>query len=76
MLLATGIWNLAESSFDARGTDWQATLFVKLVVVGLSGASAATHAMTASRAVLAVGGAVAALSSIAALFLGVQLAFG
>ena len=76
MLLATGIWNLADSSFDARGTDWQVTLFVKLVVVALSGASAATHAMTADRVVLAVGGAVAGLSSIAALFLGVQLTFG
>ena len=76
VLLATGVWNLADSSFDARGTDWQVTLFVKLVVVALSGASAATHAMTADRVVLAVGGAVAGLSSIAALFLGVQLTFG
>ena len=76
VLLATGVWNLLESSFGDRGTDWQVTLFVKLVVVALSGVSAATHAMSASRAVLAVGGAVAGVSSLAALFLGVQLTFG
>ena len=75
VLLVTGVWNLFESSFDDRDTEWQVTLFVKLVVVALSGASAATHAMTASKAVLAIGGAVAGLSSLAALFLGVQLAF-
>lgn len=76
VLLATGVWNLFESSFGDRDTAWQVTLFVKLVVVALSGVSAATHAMSASRTVLAIGGAVAGLSSLAALFLGVQLAFG
>ncbi len=76
VLVATGVWNLFESSFSDRGTDWQVTLFVKLVVVALSGVSAATHAMSASRAVLAVGGALAGVSSLAALFLGVQLTFG
>lgn len=76
VLLVTGVWNLFESSFDQRGTDWQVTLFAKLVVVAVSGASAAAHAMTANRAVLAVGGAAAGLSSLAALFLGVQLSSG
>ena len=76
VLLATGVWNLAESPLGDRDTAWQMTLFVKLVVVALSGASAATHAMAASKVVLAVGGAVAGLSSLAALFLGVQLATG
>lgn len=76
VLVVTGIWNLLESSFGARDATWQVTLFVKLVVVALSGASAAAHAMTASRAVRALGGAVAGLSSLAALFLGVQLATG
>ena len=76
VLVATGVWNLFEVSFSNRSTDWQVTLFVKLVVVALSGASALTHTMSASRAVLAVGGAVAGLSSLGALFLGVQLVFG
>ncbi|HSP03902.1 MAG TPA: hypothetical protein VLR27_10395 [Acidimicrobiales bacterium] len=76
VLVATGVWNLFEVSFGDRDTDWQVTLFVKLVVVALSGLAAVTHSMSASKAVLAIGGAMAGLSSLAALFLGVQLAFG
>ncbi|HEY1119769.1 MAG TPA: CopD family protein [Acidimicrobiales bacterium] len=76
VLIVTGVWNLFESSVGNRGTDWQVTLLVKLVVVALSGVSAAAHAATASRLVLAVGGAVAGVSSVAALFLGMQLALG
>lgn len=76
VLIVTGVWNLFESSVGNRGTDWQVTLLVKLVVVALSGVSAAAHAATASRVVLAVGGAVAGVSSVAALFLGMQLALG
>jgi hypothetical protein len=76
VLIVTGVWNVFESSVGNRGTDWQVTLLVKLVVVALSGLSAAAHAATASRLVLAVGGAVAGVSSVAALFLGMQLALG
>lgn len=76
VLVATGVWNLFEVSFGDRDTDWQVTLFVKLVVVALSGLAAVTHSMSASKSVLAIGGAMAGLSSLAALFLGVQLAFG
>ena len=76
VLVVTGVWNVFESSVGNRGTDWQVTLLVKLVVVALAGVSAAAHAATASRLVLAVGGAVAGVSSVAALFLGMQLALG
>lgn len=74
VLVATGVWNLFEVSFDDRSTEWQVTLFVKLVVVALSGVAALTHAMSASRVVLAVGGALAGVTSLAALYLGIQLA--
>ena len=76
VLVATGIWNLTESSFSARSTEWQVTLFVKLVVVALSGIAALTHSMSRSKVVLAVGGALAGVTSLGALFLGVQLTFG
>lgn len=76
LLIVTGVWNVFESSIGDRGTDWQITLFVKLVVVALSGVSAAAHAATTSRLVLALGGAVAGVSSLAAVFLGVQLTLG
>lgn len=76
LLIVTGVWNVFESSVGDRDTDWQITLLVKLVVVALSGLSAAAHSVTSSRLMLAVGGAVAGVSSLAALFLGVQLTFG
>ncbi|HEU5082448.1 MAG TPA: hypothetical protein VFU14_03850 [Acidimicrobiales bacterium] len=74
VLVATGVWNLFEVSFSDRSTEWQVTLFVKLVVVALSGIAALTHSMSASRVVLAVGGALAGVTSLAALYLGIQLA--
>ena len=76
MLVATGIWNLFERDMGDRSTEWQVTLFVKLVIVALSGVAALTHSMSRSRVVLAVGGALAGLTSLAALLLGVQLTFG
>lgn len=74
VLVATGIWNLFEVSFGDRSTEWQVTLFVKLVIVALSGIAAVVHTRTANRAVLAVGGALAGVTSLAALYLGIQLA--
>jgi len=76
VLVATGIWNLAEASFGDRSTEWQATLFAKLLLVALSGASALAHGVASSRVVLAVGGALAGVASLGALFLGVQLGLG
>lgn len=75
VLVATGIWNLVERDVTDRSTEWQVTVFVKLLVVGLSGISALVHSTTSSRTVLAVGGALAGLSSLGALLLGVQLTF-
>jgi putative copper export protein len=76
VLVATGIWNLVESSFGDRSSAWQVTLFVKLVVVGLAGIAALVHSAASSKAVLAAGGALAGLSSLAAVLLGVQLTLG
>ncbi len=76
VLVASGIWNIVESSFGDRSTEWQVTLLVKLVVVGLSGGAALAHSATRSKVVLAVGGAVAFLASVGAVLLGVQLATG
>lgn len=76
VLVATGVWNLFERDVGDRSTEWQVTLLVKLLVVALSGISALVHSATTSRTVLAVGGALAGISSLAALLLGVQLTFG
>ncbi len=73
-LIATGIWNIAALGSAHKGdTNWWVTLFVKLVIVALSGGSAAIHAGTSNRVALAVGGAVGGLTALAAVFFGVLL---
>jgi putative copper export protein len=74
VLVLTGLWNLAEADLGDRTTEYQVTLFVKLVVVAVSGVSAALHLRATSKVGLAVGGALAAVSALAAVFLGLQLA--
>lgn len=73
VLLATGIWNLLELPVGDFDIEWQVTLVVKITVVALAGVSAAIHAGTRSRALLAVFGAVGALTSVAAVVLGIML---
>jgi putative copper export protein len=76
VLVVTGVWNLLAVDVGDRTTAWQATLGVKLVVVAASGIGAAAHSLSRSRLALAVGGALALLGGLAAVFLGVQLSGG
>lgn len=76
VLVATGIWNLLEVRVGDRDTAYHATLGVKLLVVAASGVSAGIHATTRVRRTLAITGAVAGLTALAAVLLGVQLARG
>ncbi|MGI9006490.1 MAG: hypothetical protein ACR2FU_09875 [Streptosporangiaceae bacterium] len=75
VLVITGVWNIAavrgEISHDAS---YRVTLIVKLIVVGVSGITAALHARARSTMGLAVFGALTGASALAALFLGVLLA--
>ena len=73
VLLATGIWNVLAVG-SGQGTAWQAVLAVKIAVVLLAGVAAFCHGRSRSRTGLAVWGAIAALSSVGALVLGVLLA--
>ena len=73
LLLATGVWNLFEIAFSDRSTEYQVTVFVKLVVVAVAGGAAAVHSLTASRRLLALTGALGGLASLTALALGVLL---
>ena len=72
-LVVTGICNLLAEKVSDKSTAYQVTLFVKLLVVALSGVAAWAHSTTRNKAVLAIGGALGALSALAALFLGVLL---
>ena len=72
VLVATGIWNVAAAD-DSDADGYQVTLGLKLAVVALSGLAAYAHQRAKSRVVLAAGGALAALFSVLAVFLGVIL---
>jgi putative copper export protein len=72
VLLATGIWNLLEVS-PSWTSEYGTTLMVKIGVAVLSGVAAFMHGVSRSPAGLAIWGALAALSAIAAMFLGVLL---
>ena len=74
VLVLTGIWNLLEVDVGDQTDAYLVTLAVKVLVVLVSGAAAAAHALSRSRAVLAAGGALAGVSALAAVFLGVMLA--
>ena len=73
VLIATGIWNMVAVSSQDHGS-YRVTLIVKLVVVAISGVTAALLARSRSPAGLAVFGALTGISALAALFLGVLLA--
>jgi putative copper export protein len=73
VLIITGIWNIAAVHAQIKG-GYQTTLVVKLIVVAISGATAALHARARSKAWIAVWGALTGLSALGALFLGVLLA--
>ena len=73
VLIATGIWNVSAESDKVSGS-YQTTLIVKLVIVFLSGVTAALHIRAKSPVGLAVFGALTGVTALAALFLGVLLA--
>ena len=73
VLVITGIWNIAAVHAQIKGS-YETTLVVKLIVVAISGVTAALHARARKPAWVAVFGALTGLSALAALFLGIMLA--
>ena len=75
VFIVTGIWNVgAVSSEISHSASYRDTLIVKLVVVSISGITAALHARARSAVGPAVFGVLTGVSALAALFLGVLLA--
>ena len=75
VLIVTGIWNIvAVRSQISSSASYRTTLIVKLVVVVISGITAALHIRSRTARSRAVFGALTGLSALAALFLGVLLA--
>jgi putative copper export protein len=73
VLIITGIWNVIAVRSQVTGS-YQTALVVKLVVVLISGVTAALHARARGPAGRAVFGALTGVSALAALFLGILLA--
>ena len=73
VLIITGIWNIAAVRSQIHGS-YETTLVVKLIVVAISGVTAALHARARSTTWLAVFGALTGISALAAVFLGILLA--
>jgi hypothetical protein len=74
VLVGTGIWNIAAVPKQMDDPSYRTTLIVKLVVVAISGITAALHIRSNTARGRAVFGALTGLSALAALFLGVLLA--
>ena len=74
VLVLTGFWNIAVTHPGDQTAAWWAVLVAKIVVVALAGLGALLHARSTTKAGLAVWGAVTALASVAALFMGILLA--
>ena len=76
VLVLTGMWNLADIDITQQSNVYQVTVFVKIVVAVAAGAAAAVHVAARSKLALALGGAIGALASVAAVFLGILLHTG
>jgi putative copper export protein len=75
VLVVTGIWNIVAVRSQISGSaSYRTTLIVKLVVVLISGVTAALHVRSRTARSRAILGALTGLSALAALFLGVLLA--
>ena len=72
-LIVTGIWNVIAVRSQVTGS-YETTLIVKVVVVAVSGITAALHARARTATGLAVFGALTGISALAALFVGILLA--
>ncbi|HVC71951.1 MAG TPA: hypothetical protein VNC61_16970 [Acidimicrobiales bacterium] len=73
VLLITGFWNVSATP-AGQPHAWQAVLGVKIAVALVAGLAAGLHSRATTKAGLAGWGAATALSSVAALVLGVFLA--
>jgi putative copper export protein len=76
VLVVTGIWNLMAIDLTNTTTSYQITVFVKITVAIASGVFVLIHSLGSTKLALALGGALGALCSLAALYLGILLRTG
>ena len=73
LALITGVWNIFAVELSTKDSAYQMTLFVKLLLVATSGASALIHSRTKSVGLRAATGALGLLAAVGALLSGVLL---
>ncbi|HAP78068.1 MAG TPA: hypothetical protein DCR14_18540 [Acidimicrobiaceae bacterium] len=73
LTVLTGMWSLMAVDISAASSEYQGTVLFHIAMAIASGVFAAVHTNGKSKAALAVGGALGALTALAALFLGVLL---
>ncbi|MFZ9628751.1 MAG: hypothetical protein ACO3C1_05310 [Ilumatobacteraceae bacterium] len=71
VLVVTGVWNLMAIDVTSLSSDAAGTVLAHLALGVLSGMFVAVHSYGSSKAALAIGGALGALTAVAALFLGI-----
>ncbi len=72
----TGIWNLMAVDITAQSSAWQGTVLLHIGMAMASGAFVAVHQFGKTKLALALGGALGAVFSVAALFVGILLRSG
>ena len=76
VVVVTGFWSLVEVDVADTSTEYQVTLFLKILLAMASGGAAAVHTVGRSRLALALGGALGLLFGLGAMFLGYLLTTG
>jgi putative copper export protein len=76
VVVLTGMWSLMAVDITATSSAYQGTVLLKIAVAIASGVFAAIHAAGKSKLSLAIGGGLGALTSVAAMFLGILLHTG
>ena len=72
----TGMWSLMDIDITSMSSAYQGTMLLKIAFAVVAGIAAAIHSAGKSKVAMAVGGALGALCSVAALFLGILLRTG
>ncbi len=72
----TGMWSLMDIDITSMSSAYQGTVLLKIAFAVVAGIAAAIHSAGKSKVAMAVGGAIGAVCSVAALFLGILLRTG
>lgn len=72
----TGMWSLMDIDITSMSSAYQSTVLLKIAFAVVAGIAAAIHSAGKSKMAMAIGGALGALASVVALFLGILLRTG